>query len=127
MIPVPSVLHHIHLNEWTKQPRSRPTSYTDETSLMLRTFDFPDLDDTGSIATNNPASEWRVDASQNRDDVLMSLQKVLLVMGNQRHSLRRSVDLARSRRRSRPGFDMNSCIPRGFAHSAGQGENDGQH
>ena len=53
-------------------------------SLLIERLYSPNLDNACSIATNQSSPERRVNASEGRDGILVSLQKVLLVVVDER-------------------------------------------
>jgi len=85
---------------------------------MIRAVYSPHFDHARTITAYDAPSKRRVDARQRSDDVLMRLEKVLLVMRDQRHSLRRTVGVARQGCRVRPCFDVRRCRTRARADSA---------
>lgn len=62
-------------------------------SSCVRAFNPPNLDRSRPVTADNSASEWRINADQSGYTVLMSFEKILLVVRDQAHSLGRSIAL----------------------------------
>lgn len=83
------------------------TMYITEYNSMISAVNSPDLDRPGAVPAHNPPAERRVYTEHSRDNVLMRLEQVLLIVRDQRHSLRWPIVVTARSRRALPCLDVS--------------------